>query len=65
MCQVERDRHPDQSSKLSDALTCEKEFHGFSIAEGAGGHCESMGQLVWQEVVFSWLSDRFKGASEV
>ena len=51
-----------QSSKLFDALTCEKEFHGFSIAEGAGGHCEGMGQLVWQEVVFSWLSERFKGA---
>jgi hypothetical protein len=54
-----------QSSKLFDALTCEKEFHGFSIAEGAGGHCEGMGQLVWQEVVFSWLSDRFKGSSVV
>jgi hypothetical protein len=53
-----------QSTKLFDALTCEKEFHGFSIAEGAGGHCEGMGQLVWAEVVFSWLFERFNGASQ-
>jgi hypothetical protein len=53
-----------QSRKLFDALTCEKKFHGFSIAEGAGGHCEGLGQLVWQEVVFSWLSARFAGSRE-
>ncbi len=47
-----------QSQKLFDALTCEKEFHGFSAAEGAGGHCEGMGQLVWQDVVFSWLAEQ-------
>ena len=51
-----------QSRKLFDALTCEKEFHGFSMAEGAGGHCEGMGQMVWHQVVFSWLSDRFAGS---
>ena len=51
-----------QSGKLFDALTCEKEFHGFSAAEGAGGHCEGTGQLIWQEVVFSWLSQRFEVA---
>lgn len=47
-----------QSGKLFEALTCEKELHRFSDAQGAGGHCEGMGQLVWQEMVFSWLSDR-------
>jgi Esterase FrsA-like len=47
-----------QSQKLFDALTCEKQFHGFSIADGAGGHCEGMGQLVWQDTVFSWLSEK-------
>ncbi len=51
-----------QSRKLFDALTCEKELHHFSMAEGAGGHCEGLGQLVWQQVVFSWLSDRFAGS---
>ena len=48
-----------QSPKLFDALTCEKEFHGFTSAEGAGGHCEGMGQQVWQDVVCTWLSGRF------
>ncbi len=46
-----------QSQKLFDALTCEKRFHGFSAAEGAGGHCEGMGQQLWQDVVFSWLAE--------
>ena len=52
-----------QSSTLFEALTCEKELHRFSIAEGAGGHCEGMGQLVWRDVVVSWLSDRFARAA--
>ena len=47
-----------QSRKLFEALTCEKEFHAFSASEGAGGHCEGLGQLVWQDVVFSWLAER-------
>jgi pimeloyl-ACP methyl ester carboxylesterase len=47
-----------QSRKLFEALTCEKEFHAFSAREGAGGHCEGMGQTLWQDVVFTWLSAR-------
>ena len=50
-----------QSHTLFDALRCEKEFHGFTQAEGAGGHCEGMGQRVWQDVVFSWLTDQLAG----
>ncbi len=50
-----------QSRKLFDALTCEKEFHGFTAAEGAAGHCEGMGQMVWQDVVFSWLAGKLQG----
>jgi pimeloyl-ACP methyl ester carboxylesterase len=49
-----------QSRKLFDALTCEKQFHGFTEAEGAGGHCEGMGQMVWQDAVFSWLASRLE-----
>jgi pimeloyl-ACP methyl ester carboxylesterase len=49
-----------QSHKLFDALTCEKEFRAFTVAEGAGGHCEGMGQMVWQEAVFSWLEERLR-----
>ena len=49
-----------QSRKLFDALTCEKEFHAFTEAEGAGGHCEGMGQVIWQDAVFSWLAERLE-----
>jgi pimeloyl-ACP methyl ester carboxylesterase len=49
-----------QSQTLFDALSGEKEFHGFSAADGAGGHCEGMGQLVWQDVVFSWLAEQLR-----
>ncbi len=47
-----------QSRKLFEALTCEKEFHEFSAGEGAGGHCEGLGQLLWQDVVFTWLAEK-------
>ena len=46
-----------QSHELFDALLCEKRFHSFTPYEGAGGHCEGMGQQEWQEQVFSWLSE--------
>ncbi len=45
-----------QSGILFDALACEKQYHGFTAAEGGGGHCEEMGQRLWQQVAFSWLS---------
>jgi hypothetical protein len=47
-----------QSRKLFEALTCEKDFHEFSARQGAGGHCEGLGQLLWQDVVFTWLAER-------
>lgn len=46
-----------QSQTLYDALTCEKQYRTFTAAEGAGGHCEGLGQLVWQQTAFSWLSE--------
>jgi Esterase FrsA-like len=46
-----------QSQLLYDALTCEKQYRSFTAAEGAGGHCEGMGQRVWQQAAFSWLSE--------
>ncbi|MFZ1063505.1 MAG: alpha/beta fold hydrolase [Acidimicrobiales bacterium] len=49
-----------QSRKLFDALNCEKQYRNFSVAEGAGGHCEGMGQLLWQDTVFSWLVEQLK-----
>jgi hypothetical protein len=50
-----------QSQQLFDALQCDKMFHRFSAAEGAGGHCEGMGQMLWSDVTFSWLSDVLSG----
>ncbi len=47
-----------QSQTLFEALTCEKWYHGFTEAEGTGGHCEGMGQQLWRDYVFSWLSER-------
>ena len=46
-----------QSDELFDARLCEQRFRSFTADEGAGGHCEGMGQQVWQEQVFSWLSE--------
>jgi pimeloyl-ACP methyl ester carboxylesterase len=45
-----------QSRTLYDALTCPKQYRPFTAAEGGGGHCEGMGQRLWEQVVFSWLS---------
>jgi hypothetical protein len=42
---------------LFDALTCPKQFREFTAAEGGGGHCEEMGQRLWQQAAFSWLSE--------
>ena len=46
-----------QSQVLYDALRCQKQLRQFTAAEGADGHCEGMGQRVWQEAVFSWLAE--------
>ena len=46
-----------QSKRLYDALTCERQYRSFSAAEGAGGHCEGMGQRIWQQAAFSWLGE--------
>jgi pimeloyl-ACP methyl ester carboxylesterase len=45
-----------QSQTLFDALTCPKWFHRFTESEGAGGHCEGMGQQLWRDQVCAWLS---------
>ncbi len=49
-----------QSHKLYDALNCPKELRTFTIEEGAGGHCEGMGQMLWQDTVFSWVAEQLK-----
>lgn len=52
-----------QSQRLHAALSCEKRLRPFTEAEGAGGHCEGMGQMLWQDVTFSWLHDAIEPSS--
>lgn len=47
-----------QSRVLFDALTSPKWFRAFTTAEGAGGHCEGMGQQLWLDEVGSWLAQQ-------
>ncbi|MFM7677118.1 MAG: alpha/beta hydrolase family protein [Synechococcus sp.] len=46
-----------QSRRLFELLTCEKHFHRFEDAEGAGGHCCGLGATLWEEVTFDWLAE--------
>jgi pimeloyl-ACP methyl ester carboxylesterase len=46
-----------QSRILFDALTCPKQYREFTAAEGGGGHCAGMGQVLWQQAAFAWLSE--------
>jgi dienelactone hydrolase len=50
---------PGQSQQLYDALTCEKELHHFTAAEGADWHCEPVAQSLRDEVVFDFLETVF------
>jgi alpha-beta hydrolase superfamily lysophospholipase len=44
-----------QGKQLYDALTCTKELVYFTNAEGAAGHCEGMGQALFNQRVYDWL----------
>jgi hypothetical protein len=47
-----------QGRQLFDHLTCPKDFRLFTRAEGAEGHCEGMGQLVFWTAAFDWLGSQ-------
>ena len=44
-----------QGQRLYEALHCPKEFVRFTAAEGAEGHCEGMGAIVFYDRAFDWL----------
>lgn len=50
---------PGQSQQLYHALTCEKQLHHFTKAEGADWHCEPAAQSLRDEVVFDFLETVF------
>ena len=41
---------------FTDALTAPVTTHQFTIAEGAGGHCEGTGQDRFEQFVYGWLT---------
>ncbi|MFA7266521.1 MAG: alpha/beta hydrolase, partial [Candidatus Nanopelagicales bacterium] len=51
-----------QGQMLFDALTCDKQFHRFTGAEGAAGHCEGAGQSLFFEMAFDWLHSKLTPA---
>ena len=46
-----------QGQQLFDSLAGPKEFHRFTVAEGAAGHCEGAGQMRFFELAFDWLEE--------
>jgi dienelactone hydrolase len=46
-----------QARQLYDALECPKEFVFFTEGEGAGGHCEGLGQSLFSQRSYDWLDD--------
>ena len=44
-----------QGKELYDALECPKEYLLFTVEEGAVGHAEGGGQVLFHSVVFDWL----------
>lgn len=58
---------PGQSKQLYDLLPGEKELAHFTVAEGAGRHCEPLGPAVRDARVFDWLEGVFarRGAAAV
>ncbi|OIB57056.1 alpha/beta hydrolase family protein [Natrialba sp. SSL1] len=53
----ESDRLAVQSHDLATRLTVPTEYTKFTDAEGAGGHCEGMGQSVFHQRLFDWLDE--------
>ncbi len=45
-----------QLQTFTDALTAPVSTHQFTIAEGAGGHCEGSGQDRFEQFVYGWLT---------
>lgn len=59
----ESDRLAVQSSDLASTLTAPTQYTEFTDAEGAGGHCEGMGQSVFHRRLFDWLDETLERSS--
>lgn len=55
VCTTDRDDLSAAAPELFAALTCDKRFHRFAAADGAGEHCESGARVAFNDVAFAWL----------
>lgn len=55
ICGAEGDAIGVTARRLFDALTCEKRFHIFPAADGAGAHCEGGARTLFNREMFDWL----------
>lgn len=55
VCNAEGDEISASAPRLSDALTCPKEFVTFTAAQGAGDHCEAGARALYHARSFGWL----------
>lgn len=53
----EGDPLAENTHKLYEALQCPKHLVPFTLAEGAGGHCETMARSLYHQRVFDWLDE--------
>jgi pimeloyl-ACP methyl ester carboxylesterase len=51
------------SKTLYDALLCPKVMVPFTLAEGAGGHCETTARRLYHQRVFDWLDETLAAKS--
>jgi pimeloyl-ACP methyl ester carboxylesterase len=55
VCDAEGDDISATAPQLVDALTCEKDYLHFTVAEGAGDHCEAGARTLYHARAFGWL----------
>jgi hypothetical protein len=44
-----------QGNQLYEALRCPKDYVEFGAKDGAEGHCEAGGQVLFHRVAYDWL----------
>ncbi|GIF70779.1 alpha/beta hydrolase family protein [Asanoa siamensis] len=63
VCHAEGDPLGAQAPELYDALTTRKQLITFTVAEGAGDHCEAGARTLFHARAFGWLDSILRPAS--
>jgi pimeloyl-ACP methyl ester carboxylesterase len=58
---MEGDPVSSNAQTLFDALRCPKTMIHFTLAEGAGGHCEAFARSLFHQRTFDWLDETLAG----